>query len=225
MAAHKFGNITVISEECISDTGYNIMSELLEQYGEGAGLTLDKLLLKGDSATSLEGLNSFIDSTGNAQSGALKQTVESSKLADVGLDHMLAMYHGLPRKYAKNATWVIGTELAARLSVLVDAVGRPLLTTDFTQVPFGGKVTPMLLGRPVVISDHVNAITGATEHQPIAFFGDLSKALILGIRQSFTIKTSSDYAWIKDGLAVKGTMRLDIKRALGEALVTLVVAS
>ena len=32
LAAHKFGNISVISEECLADTGYNIMSELLEQY-------------------------------------------------------------------------------------------------------------------------------------------------------------------------------------------------
>ena len=225
MAAHKFGNISIISDEALADTGYNIMGELLEQYGESAGLTLDKLLVKGDTATTLQGLNSFFNATGVAQSGAIKQSVKTANLADVGLDHIMAMYNGLPNKYRKNATWVIGTELAARLTTTVDGVGRPLLYQDFSQVPFGGQATPMLLGRPVVISDHVSNITGAAEHTPIAFFGDLSKALILGMRQSFTIKKSTEYKFISDGLAVKGTMRLDIKRALGEALTALVVTA
>lgn len=225
MAAHKFGNISIISDEALADTGYNIMGELLEQYGESAGLTLDKLLVKGDTATTLQGLNSFFNATGVAQSGAIKQSVKTANLADVGLDHIMAMYNGLPNKYRKNATWVIGTELAARLTTATDGIGRPLLYQDFSQVPFGGQATPMLLGNPVVISDHVSNITGAAEHTPIAFFGDLSKALILGIRQSFTIKTSTEYKFISDGLAVKGTMRLDIKRALGEALTALVVTA
>lgn len=225
MAAHKFGNISIISDEALADTGYNLMSELLEQYGESAGATIDKLLVKGDTATTLQGLNSFFNDTGVAQSGAIKQSVKTADLADVGLNHMMAMYNGLPNKYRKNATWVIGTELAARLTTVVDGVGRPLLYQDFSQVPFGGQAMPMLLGRPVVISDHVSNITGAAEHTPLAFFGDLSKALILGIRQSFTIKTSSEYKFTSDGLAVKGTMRLDIKRALGEALTALVVTA
>ncbi len=36
---------------------------------------------------------------------------------------------------------------------------------------------------------------------------------------------STEYKFISDGLAVKGTMRLDIKRALGEALTALVVTA
>lgn len=225
LSAHKFGNISVISEEALADTGYNLMAELIEQYGEGAGETLDKLLVKGDNV-GVQGLESFINSgNGNPESGAIKQSVARGDLDTVGLDHVMAMYNGLPNKYRKNATWVIGTELAARLTATVDGVGRPLLYQDFSQVPFGGKPTPMLFGRPVVISDHVNAITGATQHKPIAFFGDLNKALILGMRQSFTIKSSTEYAWLKDGVAIKGTMRLDAKRALGEAMVVLAVTA
>lgn len=221
LSAHKFGNISVISEEAIADTGYNIMSELIEQYGEGAGETLDYLLVKGD-ASGVEGLESFINSgNGNAESGAIKQTIADGQLADLGLDHLLAMYNGLPNKYRKNATWVMGTELAARLMATVDGVGRPLLSTSFNETPFGSQATPMLLGRPVVISDHVNAITGAAQHAPLVFFGDLSRALILGLRQNFSIKSSTEYAWLKDGVAIKGTMRLDAKRALGEAIVVL----
>ena len=223
LAAHKFGNITVISEECLADTGYNLMAELLEQYGEAAGLTIDELLVKGDQATTLQGLNSFVNNLGVMQSGAIKQGVQQANLADVGLNEILAMYNGLPNKYRKNGTWVIGTELAARLAVATDANGRPLLSNSFNETPFGSHA--LLLGRPVVISDHITNITGAPEHTPLAFFGDLSKALILGLRQSFTIKSSSEYKFVQDGIAVKGTMRLDAKRALGEALTALVVTN
>ncbi len=225
LAAHKFGNISVISEECLADTGYNIMSELLEQYGEGAGLTIDELLVKGDAATTVQGLNSFVDGTGQMQSGAIKQSVKRAGLDDIGLKEILAMYNGLPNKYRKNATWVIGTELAARLAVATDANGRPLLSNSFNETPFGSHAHALLLGRPVVISDYITNITGAAAHTPLAFFGDLSKALILGLRQNFTIKASSEYKFAQDGISVKGTMRLDAKRALGEALTALVVTA
>lgn len=223
LAAHKFGNISIISEECLADTGYNIMSELLEQYGEGAGLTIDELLVKGDPATTVQGLNSFVNGTGDMQSGAIKQSVKKAGLADIGLKEILAMYNGLPNKYRKNATWVIGTELAARLAIATDANGRPLLSNSFNETPFGSHA--LLLGRPVVISDYITNITGAEAHTPLAFFGDLSKALILGLRQNFTIKSSSEYKFVQDGIAVKGTMRLDAKRGLGEALTALVVVA
>ena len=79
----------------------------------------------------------------------------------------------------------------------------------------------MLLGRPVVISDHVAGITGGKSGDKVAYFGDLSKAFISGIRKSFTIKASTEYAFVKDGIAVKGNMRLDIKKGLTEAMVYL----
>ena len=220
LSAHKFGNISVVSEEALADTGYNLMSELLEQYGESAGETLDYLLVKGD-VVGVQGLESFSNNS-VGQDGAVVQTIPSANIDTLGLDELLALYHAIPNKYRKNATWVISTELAARLNVTVDGVGRPLLTTDFSQVPFGGKEVPMLLGRPVVISDHVKPLTGSSQHDQLAFFGDLSKALVLGIRQNFTIKSSTEYAFIRDGVAIKGTMRLDAKRALGEALAVMV---
>ena len=80
----------------------------------------------------------------------------------------------------------------------------------------------MLLGRPAVISDHVKNLTGSQQHNSLAFFGDLNKALIFAPRQSFTIKTSTEYEFIRDGITVKGTMRFDVKRALGEAIAVLV---
>lgn len=214
LGAHKYGNISVISEEALEDTGYDILEDLKQQYAEGAAETLDYLLVKGDTTTKVEGLESLEE---DEVSGVIT-TADAQK---VTLKELQSLYNKLPRKYAKNATWVIGTELAGQLSMEVDAVGRPLLTTNFSQVPFGGKATPMLLGRPVVISDHVAGITGGSTDDKVAYFGDLSKALISGIRKSFTIKASTEYAFIRDGIAIKGQLRLDIKKGLTEAMVYL----
>lgn len=214
LGAHKYGNISVISEEALEDTGYDILEDLKQQYAEGAAETLDYLLVKGDTTTKVEGLESLEE---DEVSGVITTAAEQK----VTLKELQSLYNKLPRKYAKNATWVIGTELAGQLSMEVDAVGRPLLTTDFSQVPFGGKATPMLLGRPVVISDHVAGITGGSTDDKVAYFGDLSKALISGIRKSFTIKASTEYAFIRDGIAIKGQLRLDIKKGLTEAMVYL----
>ena len=223
LAAHKYGNISIISEECLADTGYNIMAELLEQYGEGAGETLDKLMVTGDAQ--VEGLAKFVnDGNGDIDDGAYKIGITSQNLGKVNevIKSLMEMYNKLPQKYAKNGTWVISTEMAGLLNTATDANGRALLFTDFTQVPFGGKPTPMFLGRPVVVSDHVQAITGASQHNCMAFFGDLSKALILGLRQNFTIKSSTEYKFAQDGIAVKGTMRFDIKKGLAEAIAIMV---
>ena len=225
MAAHKYGSITIVSEECIADTNYNIMGELLEQYGEGAGLKLDELLVKGDAANDVEGLEMLVDGgTGNATGDSSVVKIDRASAIDqeILLGKLMETYNALPRKYAKNAVWVISPEMAGVLNTAVDGVGRPLLYQDFSGVPFGGQVTPMLMGRPVVISDEVQTLTGVAANKAIAFFGDLSKTLICGIRQNFTIKTSTEYGFINDGIAIKGTMRLDGKLALTEAASVLV---
>ena len=224
MAAHKYGAITVVSEECLADTGYDIMGELLSQYGEGAGLTLDNLLVKGDAANDIEGLEALIDDAGDATGDSEVVKIPRAAAVDQGVlfDKLMETYNSLPRKYAKNAVWVISPEMAGVLNTATDGVGRPLLYQDFSGVPVSGQVTPMLLGRPVVISDEVEKLTGVAANKSIAFFGDLSKTLICGIRQNFTIKTSTEYGFINDGVAIKGTLRLDCKLALTEATSVLV---
>lgn len=214
MGAHKYGAISVISEEAVADTGYDLMSELREQFSEGAAETLDYLLVKGDATTKVEGLESL-------QEAEVSGVITTAAAGKVQFKELQSLYNKLPRKYSKNATWVIGTELAGQLSMEVDSIGRPLLTPDFSQVPFGGKATPMLLGRPVVISDHVAGMTGGASGDKVAYFGDLSKALISGVRKSFTIKASTEYAFVRDGIAIKGNLRLDIKKGLTEAMVFL----
>lgn len=227
LAAHKYGNISIVSEEAIADLGYDIMGELIEQYGEAAGEKLDELLVKGDTQNQVQGLNSFInpangDAAAGTQTKVTKIQEAESKAPDTLVAALIEMYNSVGRKYSKNGTWVMPSDMVAILNMATDANGRPLLYNSFNETPFGTNTTPMFLGRPVVITDEVTGVNAAAQHNAIAFFGDLNKALILGVRQNFTLKSSREYMWVRDGVAIKGTMRTDVKRGITEAMAVLV---
>lgn len=197
LEAHKFGTLISFSEEVLEDTGYNVEAELLRQLAEAYGTTIDELLVKGESSTGVEGLNSF-------KSVATEvEVVQEAPTAE----HITAMYFALPIKYRQNATWVISDKVAKALTDLKDVDGRPLLVQSYNGSPFGAGST--LLGRPVIINEHVDQI----------FFGDLQRALIVGERKSLSLQKSTEYGFIRDEIAIKANMRLDIKKGLKEAIV------
>lgn len=197
LEAHKFGTLITFSEEVIEDTGYNIEAELLKQLSEAYGITLDEMLVKGENSMGVEGLDSF-------KGVATEIEVDQAALTD---EHITAMYFALPIKYRQNATWVISDEVAKALTDLKDKQGKPLLVQSYNGSPFGAG--SLLLGRPVIINEHVDQI----------FFGDLQRALIVGERKSLSLQKSTEYGFIRDEVAIKANMRLDIKQGLKEAIV------
>lgn len=197
LEAHKFGTLITFSEEVLEDTGYNVEAELLRQLKESYALTLDEMIVKGESTMGVEGLNSF------------KGVATEVEVAQEALtaEHITEMYFALPIKYRQNATWVISDDVARKLTDLKDTNGRPLLVQSYTGSPFGASST--LLGRPVIINEHVDQI----------FFGDLKRALIVGERKSLSLQKSTEYGFIRDEIAIKANMRMDIKKGLKEAIV------
>ena len=92
--------------------------------------------------------------------------------------------------------------------------GRPVLVTSFNGSPVGSHTT--ILGRPVIINEHVAELN---ETGSAIFFGDLKRVLIVGERKALSLQKSTEYGCIRDEIAIKANMRLDIKKALGEAMV------
>ncbi|MBC8581622.1 phage major capsid protein [Zhenhengia yiwuensis] len=103
------------------------------------------------------------------------------------------MYFVLPIRYRHTATWVISDQTAKAL----------------TDMKFED-------GRPVIINEHVAELN---ETGLAIFFGDLKRALIVGERKALSLQKSTEYGFIRDEIAIKANMRLDIKKALGEAVV------
>ena len=78
MEAVKYGTLVVISEECVQDTGYDIVGDIKAQILEGYALTLDELMVKGDPEEGVEGLVS-LDSTTDESKEILQETLGEMK--------------------------------------------------------------------------------------------------------------------------------------------------
>lgn len=204
---NKYGLLVVLSEEALEDTGYNVEADVISQIEESYAETIESLIVKGDTPVGVQGLQSFTESDG-------AHKVVQTTTGEITPDEILDIYKALPRKYRKNATWVFNDETAQTLSKLVDTNNRPLLFTSYNGEPFGDGC--MLLGRPVIVSDECDGLSG-TGNKGI-FFGDLDRAIIVGPRKTMTIKKSDEVGFLNDTKAIKANTRLDIKKAIGEAM-------
>lgn len=206
LEAIKYTNLVVLSEESLEDTGYDIEGDIREQILESYGETLDELIVIGDSADGVEGLNMFVDSK-----GAKKVVQETSKT--ITMDELIKMFFSIKSVYRKKASWVFSTEVAEALAKLKDGMDRPLLTPSYNNAPFGEGST--LLGKPVIINDNIALMGAGTKS---IFFGDLTSALVVGQRRSLTLKQSEEFGFLNDSVAIKANVRLDIKTTLQEAM-------
>lgn len=205
---HKYGALVVFSEEALEDTAYNIEADVRGQIEEGYAQTVEELIVKGDSTTGVEGLNSI-----GIADGA-KELTQATK-GSVTTDELLKLYGKLPRQYRKNATWVMNDATAQVIAGLKDADGKPLMFTSYNGEPFGDGAT--LLGRPVIVSDECDGLDAGAGKKAI-FFGDISKAIVVGPRKTLTIKKDESVGFLNDSVAIKATTRVDVKKALGEAM-------
>lgn len=210
LEAQKYGTLVVISEEALTDTGYSLEADVREQIEEGYAATIEGLIVHGDATVGVEGLESISDAD-----GAIKVT--QAKAGAITIEEIEKIYKALPRKYRKNAIWIFNDETAQTLAALKDGQGRPLLYNSLNGEPFGDG--SLLLGRPVIVTDEMagTASTGATGNKVI-FFGDLQRALVVGPRKSMTIKRSEEAGFLNDTVVLKANTRLDIKKAMCEAM-------
>lgn len=208
MEAVKYGTLVVISEECVQDTGYDIVGDIKAQILEGYALTLDELMVKGDTEEGVEGLIS-LDNTTDGSHEVVQET-----LGTITMDEIEKIYYAVPKQYRKNGTWIFSDDTARLMNGLKYSDGKPLLKEGYNGKPFGEDST--LMGCPVIISNEM-ANLNETDSKAIVF-GDLSKGFIVAPRKSLTVQKSTEFGWIEDSIAYKANVRLDIKKALTETM-------
>lgn len=211
LEAHKFGTLISFSQEALDDTGYNLESELLRQLAEAYSMTLDELIVKGNAEYDVQGLESF-----SSSDGCKEVTVPAQLTPEI----LTELYFSLPIRYRSTATWVISDQTAKELTDMKFVDGRPVLVNSYNGSPVGMQTT--ILGRPVIINEHIVNLDGTGT---AIYFGDLKRALIVGERKALSLQKSTEYGFINDEIAIKANMRLDIKKALGEAMVLGTVGS
>lgn len=208
MEAVKYGTLVVISEECVQDTGYDIVGDIKAQILEGYALTLDELMIKGDPEEGVEGLISLDSATDGSHE------VAQETLGAITIDEIEKIYYAVPKQYRKNGTWIFSDDTARLMNGLKYSDGKPLLKEGYNGKPFGEDST--LMGCPVIISNEM-ANLNETDSKAIVF-GDLSKGFIVAPRKSLTVQKSTEFGWIEDSIAYKANVRLDIKKALTETM-------
>ena len=211
LEAHKFGTLISFSQEALDDTGYNLESELLRQLAEAYSMTLDELIVKGNDEYDVQGLNSF-----STEDGAK----EVKLTGNITPETLTELFFTLPIRYRSTATWVISDQTAKVLTDMKFTDGKPVLVNSYNGSPVGMQTT--ILGRPVIINEHIANLDGTGT---AIYFGDLKRALIVGERKALSLQKSTEYGFINDEIAIKANMRLDIKKALGEAMVIGTVGS
>lgn len=200
----KIGKLVMITKELIEDSGYNIVETILNEFSNSLAKSFEKFIVKGLTVgnASAEGLESFNSSSDSSKEVTLKQ--------DISVDDILAMYYALPVEYRSNATWVMSDAMAQKLSSLKTSDGYPIFTPSYLyNSPIG--TSSLLLGRPVIINNNIDAELTTQDKKPI-FFGDLNRALLIGIRRELEISRSNEVAFLTDSVAIKGIARFDIKK-------------
>lgn len=204
--AVKYTNMFVVSKELLEDSMYDVEGELINQTIEALAATLDELIVKGSSGDGIEGLESF------SSSGA--HEVECAGVKSISTDDIVELFYALPIQYRNNAVWIFNDKTAKVLSKLVDTNKQPLLYANYSNVPVGPAYT--MLGRPVIINNNI-ADLDAVASSKAMYFVDLSRALTIGLRKGLEMQRSTEYGFLNDSVAVKSTIRLDIKKILDDA--------
>lgn len=92
----------------------------------------------------------------------------------IGATDIRSAWSSLPERYRPRATWVMSPTVDGK----VRALGNNLNLADFT-VNLTADGTPVLTGRPVVVTDYAPAFTGTTGAANYAVVGDFSNFLIV----------------------------------------------
>ncbi|MCS6103578.1 phage major capsid protein [Clostridium botulinum] len=214
LGAVKYTNLFTVSNELMQDSMYNIEAELIAQTKEALTQTLDELVIKGDKAEGVEGLE-MLPSEREIVAGGVKKISEAD---------LLNMFYGVKSAYRQNAVWIFNDATCRELAKLKDAQGRPLLTQSYNVAPVGSTettgVTTFLLGKPVIVNDFVPSIDSATVEK-CAYFGDFNKVMTIGLRKNFEMQKSLEVGFLEDYIAVKSSIRLDAKLIDEKAMVSL----
>ena len=128
----KYALLTVVSEELINDTSYDIESLIKEEGNQAIDETVEGMI-----ADAL-----------NKATGAVTVTPKAEGV--ISLEDVTNLYFGLNAKYRKNAIFVVNDTHLKALAGLVGTDGHPILVRDLVN-----GMQFKLMGRPVVLCEDI----------------------------------------------------------------------
>jgi len=206
LTPYKAGTLTQISEELLQDSVVNLEAFVASNIGRKFALLLEDAFVNG---------NGVGQPTGVTDGSALGVTAAGA--AAVTFDEVQDLFYSLKESYRQNGQWLMSTTVVAALRQLTYAGG----TQSYIWEPNMAVGSPdTILGRPVVISDSVNAMT--TGLKPI-LFGDLSYYYI-AYNAGVSIQRLDELYAANGLVGIRGSLRVDGKLTQSEAVKHIVMA-
>jgi HK97 family phage prohead protease len=195
-------NTTVISGSAALDSVTLTAALLLRQAADALAAHLDTKVVIGTTGSGIDPTSGLADLT--SSSPVHDDTPGTSTAADF-VNQISSEYFALDYRVRPRATWVINATYAQLLSNVLDSTSRPVFALA-GGVPSAtideGNSDSRLFGRPVIVSSDVAS--------NVAYLGDLSRALMIYLRQGLVAESSRDAEFSLDNTLFRFGMRWDV---------------
>lgn len=193
VVSHKLASISVLQMDFMRDNNFNIEDYITGEFALCFGRVEEEAFINGDGVDKPIGI---LNETNGAEVGVATNSI--------AFDDVIKLFFSVESEYRNNAIWVMNDETAQNLYSLKDNNGNYLWRGSFDT----------LLGRPVVISNHMPSVGEGTK--PIAF-GDFKYYWVIQ-RQPLSVKALVEKYTLNDEMGFIGFERLDGKLIKNEAI-------
>jgi len=190
--SYKVGGITLLSEELVTDAGFDILEHVAEAAGNSLGFKANSLLTNGTGTVQPTG---FINSASTGVTGSTG--VAGAFTADDLID--LAYSLDSSARRLPGVAWMANASTVAAIRKLKDDAGNYIYT------PSANAEADSLLGYPIVENPHMPSV--GTDNASVAFghWPSFYTRIAGGLR----LDTSRDYKFGNDQVAFRFLLRFD----------------
>jgi len=199
---HKLACILMVDSNFVFDTGFDIEAYLTRDYARIFGKAEEDAFINGNDSGAPKGI---LHPTDGAEVG-----VTAASATAITFDEVNKLFFSLKPEYRMNAIWTMNDETALALRILKDSAGNYL---------WRGTANT-LLGRPVVITNHMPAATSGSK--PISF-GDFSYYWIAE-QETLRVRALHEKYSFANKTGYLGMERLDGRLIRSEAIKVLKMA-
>jgi len=194
LGAYKYGLSIQVSNELVSDTGFDLLGYLARQAGRAVGNALGTDLVTGNASSKPSGI------VQTASTGVTGATTGAS--GTFTADELIDLYHSVisPYRASTSCAWMMRDATLARVRKLKDSQNQYLWQPSL-QV----GAPDILLGKPVYTDPNVAAV--ATSAKSV-IFGDIS-AYYVRIAGGVRFERSDDFAFQSDLVTFRAVVRGD----------------
>lgn len=219
LSAKKLAILTKISSELSEDTMVALGDYLGTEASRQIAYAEDLAGFTGDGTSTYGGIRGVMTKIddGNHAGSIYEAASGNTSFAELDLVDFEGALGKLPEyaAAAPDCAWYISRiGFFASMQNLMNAAGGN--TIDHLALLNGSRGL-QFLGIPVVISQVMNATTGAQTSTAILFVGSLRSAALFGDRRALSMSMTSDRYWELDQIGIKWTSRYDINvHSLGD---------